>query len=703
MSLFLTKSFFTDNISAYNGHLGDIAVKKKIFALLSLVLSLCFCLSGCNLFIENTITKANQIAVEAGNITLTREELIKGYSNYYNTFYNNNNNNADAAMKDLIEYLITKKVYISKTEELIKSGEIDNLTDTEKNYIWYSVYTAIINNIETFEKEVKDDLNIKEDKEDEIKKESNFVYTPYTKISKIVYNETSGEYEIQLVKTILVETVVSEQTGERKYEYVSEEESINYSLELLLNSDYIKTLINNNKLYENKTELTTEEKYNKNISRESIRRYFFQLKENEKGKNLSIDDASIFEREIDRIYKIVYENLLVNKLYSYLSSTIDISEEDVLNRYIEKVKSSYERYLLDEDAFTTELTKTVGIAKQYAGYSTESNCIEDVYYVPIGEEGDETYFFINHIVIKLTEAQVQKINELKQYCEINGLDIDEENGYYQTEFNKIVDKTQIKLDERDKEGYVVVKSTDDDAISVAKMLENLDNELKEIDNKYALLDGTADEILTLSGLSEKNYYLYLYERADKFNEYIYKYSDDSGTLQIQSTITGKTNENWYVYALGTDETDSGFVDNFVDTARELNTAGIITEIKTTLMESWSTDEKTGVKTLNVGSTGYSTIIYCGQIQNLFECFNDKKFSLNDLMNEEIEDGKAKYYSLLKMDYQRLGLTMNKTLFDLIYEECYDELYENIITEYKDSILDEYKIITHTNVYSDLLK
>ncbi len=676
-------------------------MKKKIFVLLSLILCFCFCLSGCNLFVENEVIKANQIAVQAGDITLTREELIKGYNNYYNSFYSNNNNDADKAMEDLIEYLITKKIYISDAEELIKLGTMDDLSDTEKNYIWYSVYTAIISNIETFEDEIKDDLDIEEDQE-ENEKESNFVYTPYTKISKIVYNETSGEYEIQLVKTVLVETIVNEETGERKYDYVSEEESVNYYLEELMNLDYIKTLINNNKLYENKTELTTEEEFNKNISKEAIRRYFYQLKENEKGKNLSTDDVSVFEREIDRIYKIVYENLLVNKLYSHLSSTIEISEENVLNRYIEKVKSSYERYLLDENAFTTELTKTVGSAKYYAGYSTESNCIEDVYYVPVGEEGDETYFFINHIVIKLTESQVQKINELRQYCELNGLDIDEENGYYQTEFNKIVDKTQIKLDERDKEGNVIIKSTDDNAISVNQMLEKLNNDLKDIDDKYALLDGTADETLILSGLSDKDYYLYLYERADKFNEYIYKYSEDTGTLQIQSTITGGTNENWYVYALGTDETDSGFVDNFVEAARELNTAGKITGIETVLMQNWSTDQNTKVETLVTGSTGYSTIMYCGQIQNLFECFNENKFTLNDLLSEESENEKAKYYSLLKMDYQRLGLTMNKTLFDLIYEECHDELYDKMITEYKDSILDEYKIVTHENVYSDIL-
>ena len=55
-----------------------------------------------------------------------------------------------------------------------------------------------------------------------------------------------------------------------------------------------------------------------------------------------------------------------------------------------------------------------------------------------------------------------------------------------------------------------------------------------------------------------------------------------------------------------------------------------------------------------------------------------------------------------MEYQRHRLTMNKTLFDLMFEECYDDLYDNIITAYQDSVLDSIQIVTHDNVYSDLL-
>ena len=59
--------------------------------MLSLILSFCFILSGCNLFIEDNIKINNQIAISAEGITITREEFVKGYNNYFETFYNNNN------------------------------------------------------------------------------------------------------------------------------------------------------------------------------------------------------------------------------------------------------------------------------------------------------------------------------------------------------------------------------------------------------------------------------------------------------------------------------------------------------------------------------------------------------------------------------------------------------------------------------------
>ena len=53
------------------------------------------------------------------------------------------------------------------------------------------------------------------------------------------------------------------------------------------------------------------------ISKEAVRRYIEKLKENEDGKNLSTIDKEILTREIERIYGILYDNILITKLYEY--------------------------------------------------------------------------------------------------------------------------------------------------------------------------------------------------------------------------------------------------------------------------------------------------------------------------------------------------------------------------------------------------
>jgi hypothetical protein len=656
--------------------LGVMAVKKRIFTLFSLLLCFCFVFSGCNLFISDPVKRANDTAVDAGRVTLTREELLKGYSSYYSTFYNNSKDSTKA-FEDLVEYLVSKKLYILDAEELLDTGKI-RITEIENNYIWYSVYTALINNIETFEGNIREELDIEDEEEDEEKtQESQFVYTPYEKLAKVVFDQDSGEYKLVKINKVMVE--ITNDDGEKEYKYIDEDEVADYPFSgVVFDMDYIKNKIEEVKLFKGQDELTDEQEDNKAISKEALRRYIVQLKKNEEGRDLSKDDASIYNREILRIYKIIYENLLINKLYDYKVSEVSVSEEDVLNLYLEKVKATYERYLLDPSDFAEELTKTVKFAK-LSGYSAEPNCVEDIFYVP--ENDDEEFFFITHIVISLSEFQIQQINELKQYCEANA----KSEEYYQEEFDKIVDKSKIKLDERDKDGYIVVKSTDDDAITLEQMLQNLEDDLQAIRDKYPS--------------AEKGSVAYNNELADKFNEYIYKYSDDEGTIQIQTSITGSKYENWYLYGLGTDETDAGFVEDFVDKARELHENGEIGETGLVLMQNWKTEND--VETLNKQSTGYSMIMYCGKVANLFESFDDKKFDLNDLFAEEGSEGK--YYSLLKMDLYRLGLTMNKTLFDLMYEECYKSAYNEIITRYEDSVLKDLNIVRHENVYSDVIK
>lgn len=712
-------------------------MNKKVFSIFAMILCVCFCLAGCNLFPENETAIKNQIVVETGGVTISREDFINGYNNYYSTFYNQANGDSNVALNSLIKYLVSKELYLNDAKKLVENGVI-TLTNTEKNYLWHTTYTSIITNIESFEDAVKKELDKQEeDKDEEDKKqETNFIYTPYEKKAKIVFNEETKQYEIVIIKKILV--VKTNEEGEDEYEYVEISEALDYdddNLELF-DINYVYESIAKNKLYSDKQELTEEEQENKLITMESLRRYVNQLKDNEEGKNLSTISKEVFEREVNRIYNILYENMLINKLYEYKTEGINVDTEDFLNFYLSKVKASYDRYYKDPDVFIKELTTTVGSANYYGSYGSGSNSIADVFYVPT-KDLTENFFYVTHIVVNLTETQVQKINELKEYCEANG----KSEEYYLEEFNKIVPNTSdevinqvidimfklekgnitqseydqklleiigsklLMVDERDSEGYVT-----EDVKTIQEMIASLYRELDEIYVKYygvkdteIVLHGhsyipTETGVLANGASNEQAVLDYQNERADKFNEYVYKYSVDTGTIQIQNSIFGGSSENWYLYAMGDGETDNGFVDQFVECARELYKNGTITGVNTVLMQNWQT--KDGVETLQTQSTAFSTMMYGGQVNNLFECFDNEKFTLEDLLAEEA--GNGKYYSLYKMDQYRLGLTMNKTLFDLVFEEYYNAMYEEKVAVYEDEILKDIDFTPNLDVIKDLL-
>ena len=131
-------------------------MKKKIFAILAMVLCVCFCFAGCNLFPENNEVIKNQEVATSSINSITREEFIKGYNNYYTTFYNQTKDK-DKAIEKLIEYLLSKKVYLNDAKNLLNEGKI-SLTRTEENYLWHTTLNSIITNIESFEEKVRNSL-----------------------------------------------------------------------------------------------------------------------------------------------------------------------------------------------------------------------------------------------------------------------------------------------------------------------------------------------------------------------------------------------------------------------------------------------------------------------------------------------------------------------------------------------------------------
>lgn len=630
-------------------------MKKKFLAVIALCLSICFLFAGCNLLKTDSNKGNENAAVKSnGEILLTREEIKTAYATYFESYYNSYK---EEAFDKMIEDLITEKLIYNDAKTLVANGEIV-LTNTEKNYVYDQTFKAVINNLETYEKQAAKTLGIEYNEDDEEEGDSQWVYTKYSPNAEVVLGE-NGKYEIKLTMKYLT---AKEKDGETEYEYATKAEYENYvePTKLLSFADF---------KYE---KLESEEREDQVLASEARRIYLSKLLKSEEGKNLSTDEISVFNRELERIYEIVYKRFLTTKYYQVKSQSINISETEVLNSYLSKVKETYERYKEDSSKFETEITTSVISANMYGQYSSGSNSIEDVWYVPA--DYNETFFMVYHIMVKLSDEAVTRIAEAKQRLN--------DGTISQTEYDAIVaeEYANLKLAERDEDGNIVVKADDENAISYSTMLTNLQAELNEAT--------TANE------------------KGDIFNKYIYKYGTDNGSLQVQKDYFGGTHENWYGYVVGTDNKNN-FLDEFVNQARALYSdgngeLGSISDMFK--LESWTTETKKDdngnaikdandkeVKVDKLSYAGYDVMMYGGKIANLFECFDENKFEISDLGED----------ALNKLANKRLGLTGNKTLFDLVFEDIYNDLYSDLAAELKANLKDNGNIEKIESAYADL--
>lgn len=631
-------------------------MKKRFFGVLAIILSVCFMFAGCGLLQTNQAAEYDQTAILVDGTVITKKDIKNAYDTYFSSYYNSYKDNA---FDKMIEDLITERLLLNKANSLIESGEIV-LTPTEKNYIYDQTFKAIIKNLESFEEDAKKLLGLTPEEEEEEKStDSQYVYTEYSPSAIVEYNEETGKYEVKIKVQYLV--AKTDEEGEIEYEYVDEKEYSSYvePEELLDFSSFV---------YE---KLSSEDETEKTVAQEAYRLYLARLLKNEDGRGLSKDESSVFERELKRIYDIIYKNFVTTKLYLYTVKDIDVTEQEILNYYVAKVKETYERYQENPDLFATEVMKSIREANLYGSYGSKSFSIEDVLYVP---DVEETYFMVYHIIVKFSDEQVDRINEAYKAWK-DGTSSEEE-------YNKVLEeeKSKIRLNERDEEGTIIVKSTDDNAKTFDEMMTELQAELAEATTAY--------------------------EKGDIFNKYLYKYTTDAGSLQIQKDYFGGEHTNWYGYVVGTEDKGS-YLDEFVDEARKLYNegAGQLGDISDKFyMESWTTetvkdengnavkDEDGKEITVDKFSYGgFDVMMYAGEISNPFESFDSKDFTVESLGAD----------ALKVLSEKRLGLLGNKTLFDLIYEGIYSNVYSNKVAELKKDLNNAANVIKYEKVYTDL--
>lgn len=492
-------------------------MKKRIAAVLVCLMMVVSFFAGCNLFERDMNAYLSQTVAKVNGVEVTKEELINSLGTYGSTLINSYGYTQAEAVDYLVDYLMDKKILLKYIKKLVKQEEIDT-TLTQNDYKY-----ALTNN--EYNEIVESVWGYVDDSLEEIRK----TYTSSSSVFPSVTEPTAVATKTVFEPTVTVEERDSQIVIVRKEkETTTQEEKLNkYS--------YVAPV------------------FNANIDSKVWNKYIAQLKTNEEYKKLSTDDASVFNREIDRMFTILYEEKLMEKYQETYDYDYGFDSNGVMNETATQEILNYFTRLYDaeEEAFAN----TSNAAFYSAMISTSNR--GNVFCIP---ESDEFYEF-SHILVqfdvtnqkdKITEAKNDALlSDAEREAKISGLESQEST------------KTQARTDG--------VAGGDD--VSVADIVTELEEIVANLQAEYS-----GEE--------------YVQKLSEEFEKLVFKYSDDTGMFNLD-----------FNYAVGLN--NSGMIEEFTAACRDLVTQG---EGSISAPILGTTTDSSGVET-----QGYHIILYTRKV------------------------------------------------------------------------------------------
>lgn len=506
-------------------------MKRKLTGFLMCFVMLCMTLfAGCSLVETDTARYYNAVISEIRNkdgekvAQITNREFLAGYQSYGSTF---------------VQYGFTKKEAIDETLRVLENKKITVLTaeklftldETEKAYLWEGTANSLNQNLQTYYEEIVP--------AEEKKATENVVFNGYEKNAE--FEIVDGKYQIKAIDK-------HDKLLENYTPAVPGKDVENQEDKLLLYSNFLDGLYNDN--------------YKK-----AFNNYLKDLKSAEFGMNLSRDTDSVFMREIDRLYKINYENLMVQKYSEYnkgKATNTDVTAKNIVDLYASKVRADYTKYVFEQDgAYNDDI---------------QSN-VNDMFFIKEGSE-DTKFFTVSNILFQFTDAQTELY---KSYT--SKYDNQDGSGYTYDDYQSDLDAlySQIK--------------------PIVRQKDPVTGEYIEIEAGNLSVDDICDEIeIVLTDAQKTGNVNYI---GDKINEFIYEYNQDPGMLNAQSN-----------YVIGVDK-DGNAVSKFVES---FNVAGL---------ELYDNGQgQIGDIAIARSEYGIHVLVYTGACQNLFDGAG-ANFELND--------------------------------------------------------------------------
>lgn len=619
-------------------------MKKFLSFILMVFMGIASVLTGCSLTQVDSEKYLNRVVASVVKddeviVSIKKKDLVNAYRNNASTYINTYGYTSEKTVQVILDNLINRELLILEAKKYV--GDLKENVEyvTSYNKAVEAVFDYFDSSILTYENQLRvirglDKIEDKAEEDAETKE-----YAPYKEYEKkVLYFEETDSYE-------LVSFDKETNSYKRKYDYVLVQNE---------NGEYERFFYNDST---NQFDLSAKDKF-VNTEKKNLNNYDYQAKnhgdaklteeaynmfiksliKSEEGKNLSTNEKEVLQREFDRVMETYLGNEYVNLLEEIYSINLSLTQTNVniLNEYKNKVASSNAKYqeLTDKNASTN------------AGYNQYSedmkNKSSDVWYQPYGDK----FVSVAHVLVKFTDAQVE---ELKQ------LELDHTNGLITTYDEYNAKRNAILNNAGTKARYTYVDLAN--GICEENQVGDEYGEVVSYMDIFAEIERAMNNCLTVE------------QKAIKFNEFVYKYSMDTGSMN---------QENYYVVNLDTNVKDA-MVKEFADESRELYKQGAGSLSAPVLVES-------------TNYSGYHIILALGCPQNIIDVNGLENFGAGQNF-----DG-----ALKRLYETKVMLGTNKTIYDVLFDSVYKDSFSQYQTSVADTAKDGAEVKMYKKYYKDLI-
>lgn len=436
--------------------------------LVALVFAFVPMLAGCDLVTLNEGLYLSQTVGSWGTITISKEDLIRTYNNYGNSAYDSSGTPTKEGVESTLDLLLKRAVMVQYLTDPAngKDGKaIVTLTMAQQNDIWRNVYSSINSSVKTLEDTLRADENATLSTSADEEEDSDVSeYAPYEPTYNLVWDSANNVYKLEKIE----ETPVVE----------------NVSVQLYDRNDKTLTTAQKAKLaYDQFTKNWLERSDSSDFTDRAFSRYINNLLKAEKGRGLPEDEKEAFLREVDRLYKIYYDNSILSRSQELFEKDLVITTDMVQQKFLELYNGQKELYDLTESNYKTNMQSTSTTA----------------YYNPAGQA--ENWFEVYHLLVGYSDEQNTELTNLKTMLNNEEISL--------AEYNKLVANVKANT--------IATNRFTGETMNYNELI----NQVQTVVNSQTSFAA----------------------KVAKFREYVYAYSTDTNSINTENGMNIPTNKD----------------------------------------------------------------------------------------------------------------------------------------------------------------